>query len=82
MTTENMKINQNLIWDYTFTEEEQQGEYFQKWYISRVLQRGGMEDIQNIGLPLIERHLSSLHLPRKIREFWSWVFEQRAQGHL
>ena len=71
-----MKINRHLIWDYSFTPEEEKTESFQRWYISRVLQRGGIEDIQGIGLPAIERFLPQLSLPRDIRDFWDWVLSK------
>ena len=73
-----MKTNPHLIWDYTFSEAEQKTDYFKRWYIARVLQRGGADDIQGIGLPTIQKHLPDLNLPAPIREFWNWVFEQRS----
>lgn len=77
-----MRINPYLIWDYTFTEEEQKSEFFKKWYIARVLQRGGAEDIRGIGMEAIHQYLPYLSLPKDIRNFWEWIFEQRSSKTL
>lgn len=69
-----MKINEKLIWDYEFSEEERRGEYFRKWYVARVLTRGGMEDIREVGLQVLHDYLPSLFLPKKILNFWNWFF--------
>lgn len=80
-----MKINEKLIWDYDFSQEERQGEFFRKWYLARVLSRGGIADIRSVGLEAIRDSLPQLFLPRKIRLFWEWFFSlpevQRRYGH-
>ena len=69
-----MRINEKLIWDYEFSEKERQEEFFRRWYITRVLTRGGIRDIRSIGLRTIQDYLPRLFLPRKIRTFWDWFF--------
>lgn len=81
-----MKINEKLIWDYRFTDEERERESFREWYTARVLTRGTLEDIRGIGLQTIHDYLPRLFLPRKIRRFWEWYFSQSdvesQYGHL
>lgn len=80
-----MKINERLLWDYSFSEEERQKEPFRRWYVNRVLTRGGIHDIQGIGLKAIHDLFPALHLPPKIRRFWEWFFSlpdtQSRYGH-
>ena len=72
--TSPMEINERLIWDYEFTEQDRQGNYFRDWYVARVLSRGTMADIRNVGLQTIHDRLSHIFLPKKIRIFWEWYF--------
>lgn len=65
-------INQKLIWDYDFSEADYETEAFKEWYVARVLTRGGIDDIRNIGIQTIKGYLLRIHLPKKIREFWEW----------
>lgn len=79
-------INKKLIWDYDFKEDELESEYFKKWYIARVLVRGGMDDIAAIGIKTIHDYLLQIHMPKQILEFWLWYFLQpdieAKYGHL
>ena len=70
-----MRINRALLWDYHFSEEELQTESFRRWYIARVLTNGTFEDLKEVGLETIRRHLPQLWLPAAIRNFWEWYFE-------
>jgi hypothetical protein len=68
------KVNKDLIWDYTFSEEDYHTEAFKKWYIGRVLVRGSFEDVKNIGFDTIYQYLYVITLPGQIRKFWEWFF--------
>jgi hypothetical protein len=71
-----MKVNENLIWDYSFRPEDYQTEAFRRWYIARVLCRGTSEDVRNVGLGTIYRYLPALVLPLPVRELWEWFFSR------
>lgn len=75
-----MQINPYLIWDYSFTPAEYEQESFKRWYIARVLMRGGLEEIRGVGIDKIQRYLPLLNLPSRIREFWEWYFENHPTG--
>jgi hypothetical protein len=70
----NFKINNELIWDYDFKEGDYETEYFRKWYISRVLVRGSLSDIKNIGFNTIYKYLPEITIPYQVRKFWEWFF--------
>jgi hypothetical protein len=65
-------INPDLVWDYEIPEDGSQDEAFQRWYIARVLTRGRMEDVQDLGLHTIHAYLPDLVLPTRVRRFWEW----------
>ena len=67
-----LPINPNLVWDYEIPEDGHQDEAFRRWYIARVLTRGRMEDVQDLGLHTIYAYLPDLVLPVRIRRFWEW----------
>lgn len=67
------KINKTLIWDYDF-EGKYETEEFKKWYLARVLSRGGASDIREMGFETIRDYLPVLNLPGRIRRFWEWYF--------
>ena len=69
-------INRKLIWDYDFSEADYESEVFKKWYMARVLTRGGIDDIRNMDIQTIKEYLLRVHLPKKIREFWEWYFDE------
>lgn len=81
-----MQINKDLIWDYSLTEEDLESEPFREWYLARVLMRGGMKDIKQVGLKTIHDYFPRLILPENIREFWTWFFKlpdtERLYGYL
>lgn len=66
-----MKINRQLVWDYP-ADVSPEDEGFRRWYVARVLTRGGIEDIRAMGLETIREYLPGIVLPRRIREFWEW----------
>ena len=68
------KINSDLIWDYQFNAEDYETDAFKEWYIARVLRRGNISDIKEIGLENIYRYLPAITVPLQIREFWEWFF--------
>lgn len=69
-----MKINRKLIWDYEFSEKDQERESFRRWYVARVLTQGGIQDIRDVGIKTVHDILPKLFLPKKIRAFWEWYF--------
>ena len=69
-----MKVNPRLIWDYHFEPKDYESEPFRRWYIGRVLCRGSMADVRDVGLTMVYRYLPSLALPTAIRELWDWYF--------
>ena len=76
-----MQINHDLIWDYSFSPQDMQTEEFKRWYVARVLMRGGAKDIRDVGVDIIRRYLPHLSLPKAIREFWDWYFaSEEASG--
>jgi hypothetical protein len=69
-----MKIDRRFIWDYELFEADLEDSQVRRWYLARVLARGGLADIKAIGLETIREALPSLVLPRKIRDFWNSYF--------
>lgn len=69
-------LNEKLIWDYDIPADAQENEAFRRWYVTRVLSRGGDADLRAIGLQTIHDYLPHLVLPREIRDFWEWYFSQ------
>lgn len=69
-----MKVNKKLIWDYNWDPGEYETGSFKKWYISRVLCYGDIQDIKNIGFEMIKEYIPLIHLPSKIHTFWKWYF--------
>lgn len=76
VSREVLSINTDLVWDYEIPEEGHQDEAFRRWYIARVLSRGRMEDIRDLGLHTIDAYLPHLVLPDRIRQFWEWYLNQ------
>ena len=74
-----MKIRRRYLWDVEFTADEMRTAEFLKIYVERVLQRGTLADLRDIGLPTIRRLLPELRLPREIRDFWDWYFERHPE---
>jgi hypothetical protein len=69
-----MLVNKNLIWDYDWKEEQYDTEEFKCWYIARVLMRGSTQDVQNVGFGLVKEYLPKITVPKRIREYWEYVF--------
>ena len=69
-----LPINPDLVWDYDIPDDRGQDEAFRRWYVARVLTRGRMGDIRNLGLRTIHAYLPDLVLPTKVRRFWEWYF--------
>lgn len=70
-----MRINRNLIWDYDVPPPKRRDAYFKRWYIARVLTRGGPKDLRAIGKKAIRAYLPILDIPERIRRFWEWYFQ-------
>lgn len=67
-----MRINRQLIWDYEADKLDFSDEAVERWYVERVLTRGGIDDVKAVGLARIKEHLPHLRLPPRVREFWDW----------
>ncbi len=66
-------VNEKLIWDYDWSEQEYKTEKFFKWYLARVLSNGTAEDLKNIDFTLINKYLGNIiGIPRFVRSFWEW----------
>ncbi|HLD50017.1 MAG TPA: hypothetical protein VJC08_02340 [bacterium] len=80
-----MKINRKLVWDYQVSDEDLKRPAVAEWYVSRVLARGGIQDIRDLGLKTIQIFLPRLFLPKNIHDFWRWYFtlpaNQARDGH-
>lgn len=69
-------VNESLMWDFDWSEEEYKTEKFFKWYLARVLSNGTAEDLKNIDFKVIKKYLNNLiRVPRFIRNFWEWYLE-------
>jgi hypothetical protein len=75
-TFHNIPVNPELIWDYSFSEEEFQTETFFKWYLARVLNQGNSRDLRGISFALIERYLPILNISNTTRRFWERYFRE------
>jgi hypothetical protein len=73
-SSKQLPVNPDLVWDYEIPDEGCQDEPFRRWYVARVLTRGRMTDIQDLGLRTIHSYLPHVVLPTKIRRFWEWYF--------
>ena len=67
-----MRINPQLIWDYEANQLDFSDTTVERWYVERVLTRGGIDDVRAVGLTRIRAHLPHLRLPPRVREFWDW----------
>lgn len=67
-------MDRRFVWDYDLSEVDLEDPQVKRWYLARVLARGGLADIQAIGLGTIREALPSLVLPRQIRDFWNNYF--------
>ena len=67
-----LPIKPDLVWDDERPDDEDQDEAFRRWYVARVLTRGRLEDIRELGLRTIYAYLPYLVLPDRVRRFWEW----------
>uniref|UniRef100_A0A7C4TI24 Uncharacterized protein n=1 Tax=candidate division WOR-3 bacterium TaxID=2052148 RepID=A0A7C4TI24_UNCW3 len=68
-------VNENLIGDYDWSEEEYKTGKFFKWYLARVLSNGTAKDLKNIDFKIIKKYLKELNIPRRIARFWFHYFD-------
>ncbi len=62
----------DLLWEYDFRPGDEGTDAFKQAYYSKVLERGTLEDLKEIGVPEIARWLPRLFLSPHVREFWEW----------
>lgn len=72
----NVRVNTDLIWDYSFSEEEFQSEVFLKWYLARVLNQGNSQDLRGVSFALIEHYLPILNISNSTRRFGERYFRE------
>ena len=76
-TLYDIPVNEDLIWDYEWKEEDYRTEKFFKWYLARVLSCGTAKEISEIDWKIIAEYLDSLvGVPERVREFWKWFLEK------
>ena len=64
------------MWDYDITQEDLKREDVFILYLSRVLNNGSLQDIQEIPLETIKKYLDKLHLASKVKKFWRWYLKE------
>jgi hypothetical protein len=69
-TLYNIPVNEALIWDYDWKEEDYKTERFFKWYLARVLSNGTAKELKYIDFKLIQKYIKELNIPRRIARFW------------
>jgi hypothetical protein len=67
-------VNENLLWDYDWSEKEYKTEGFFKWYLARVLSNGTAKDITNIDYEIVKKYLRELNIARRLARFWFHFF--------
>ena len=71
-------VNEELIWDYEWKEEDYETERFFKWYLARVLSNGTAKDLKFINFEIVAKHLDLLiGVPRRVRDFWKWYLKEK-----
>lgn len=71
-----IRFNKALMWDYEITPEDLKREGVFILYLSRVLNNGSLQDIQEIPLETIKKYLNKLHLASKVKKFWLWYLKK------
>lgn len=69
-TLHRIPVNEALIWDYHWKEEDYKTERFLKWYLARVLSNGTAKDLKYVDFNIIAKYLKELNISRKIAKFW------------
>lgn len=67
-----IEVNPKLVWDYEIPPPHEQTDAFRRWYVTRVLVRGRISDLEAIGLPVIYYYWPTLQLPEPVHQFWQW----------
>ncbi|MGH7266647.1 MAG: hypothetical protein ACREMB_17630 [Candidatus Rokuibacteriota bacterium] len=70
-----MNIDRRLVWDYPVGAGGEDDEAFRRWYVARVLARGGIDDVRALGFETIREYLPRIAIPRRVRDFWHWYFD-------
>ena len=76
-TLYDIPVNEKLIWDYDWKEEDYKTERFFKWYLARVLTYGTAYDLQHIPFEIIKKYLPELNIPRRVAKFWFKYFNMK-----
>ena len=71
-----IRFNKTLMWDYDITPEDLKREDVFILYLSRVLNNGSLQDIQEIPLETIRKYLDKLYLASKVNKFWRWYLKE------
>jgi len=70
-------LDPRFLWDRKPTPEETDAPAFRAWYLARVLETGGIDDLRKIGFPVIRAWMPRLRLPNELQKFWDWYFRDR-----
>ncbi|MEK7398728.1 MAG: hypothetical protein AAB116_17485 [Candidatus Poribacteria bacterium] len=73
-----MKFNKKLLWDYDISESDLEKEDVYMLYVSRVLNNGTIDEVREIPLEFIEKHLDDLNLSSRVKKFWEWHIKNKA----
>jgi hypothetical protein len=79
ITLYEIPVNEKLFWDYKFSPNEYQTEKIFCLYLSKVLTIGSDADIKSVGIEVINNYLHKLNIPRRIKNFWQWYFDNSLQ---
>lgn len=71
-----LTFNKKLLWDYDLTEEDLENENLFIFYLSRLLNNGSFDDVQEVPPEVIEQYLYRLHLSGAVRRFWQWYLKE------
>lgn len=75
-----IEFNKALVWDYDITPEDLKKEEVFILYLSRVLNNGSFEDVQQVPPEIIKKYLEKLHLSSKVSKFWLWYLKEEKNG--
>jgi hypothetical protein len=70
-----------IIWSCDPDTLDDSDPWVRRWWISQVLQRGRMRDIQQLDLNEVRDLLPSLDLPEFVRLLWSRFFDDARSHH-
>lgn len=70
----------HIVWFANIEGLDLNKEQDKKWWLKQVLQKGRIEDIEELDFDEVERLLPELFLPRNIKKLWENYFEWKRKG--